>query len=222
MTTPFPPLLHALSVPVSEAPENASQGSASSVTTRGLPLALQLPRGRLVEFMDGPQLTPLTSAVSCLRYAQQQGEPSAWVQFERGPLFPPDLADSGIDLDALIVIQVPEHMGQFGLCKAAEFLLRSGGFGMVIVDLTRCRPSHDTAWQGRLLGLAREHDSWLLLLSPPRQEGSLGPLISLCIETERTRTAPGLFQLTPHVRKDKSGLLQALAPEQRRGPWGLL
>lgn len=188
----------------------------------GLPLSVQLPRGRLIEFVDGHTLAPITSAVACLRYAQQQGETAAWIQPRPGSLFPPDLADSGIDLQALVIVHVPQHSGAYGLCKAADLLLRSGGFGMVILDLIQGAPTHDSAWQGRLLSLAREHESWLILLSPARPTGSLGPLVSLCIETHRTRVEHGLFSLTPQVRKDKSALLSPLMTEQRRGPWGLL
>ena len=188
----------------------------------GLPLAAQLPRGRLIEFVDGHGLAPVTSAVACLRYAQQQGETTAWIEPSCGSLFPPDLADSGIDLQALVIVRIPDTSGPYGLCKAADLLLRSDGFGMVVLDLLHSIPSRDNAWQGRLLSLAREHESWLIILSPARAEGSLGPLISLCIETRRSRIENGLFSLTSHIRKDKSAALGSLLPEQRRGPWGLL
>jgi hypothetical protein len=70
--------------------------------------------------------------------------------------------------------------------------------------------------------LAREHRSNVLLLSERgSRSGSLGPLISLCIEPKRTRVGRGAFAIEPHARKDKSGLLCALAVEARRGPWGL-
>ena len=170
----------------------------------------------------------MTTAVTCLRHAQAEGEPAAWVQPSGGPLYPPDLAESGIDLNALIIVHVPQRAGAHGLAKAAELLLRSGGFGMVVVDLSTPpvghadRATNADAWQGRLLGLAREHQSWLLLLSDGQRAGSLGPLVSLCIEPKRRRESRARFAIEYRMRKDKSGSLYALAQERRRGSWGLL
>lgn len=186
-------------------------------------LAEQLPRGRLIEIASHPCGAQMSTAVACVRHAQAQGEPAAWVQTEGGSLYPPDLHASGIDLDALIVVHVPRGAGPHALAKAAELLLRSGGFGIVVVDLMQGPIAADVAWQGRLLGLAREHHSWLLLLSDGTQRaGSLGPLVSMCLEPRRRRVQRGRFAIEPHVRKDKSGSLCAPAAEPRRGPWGLV
>lgn len=191
-------------------------------TTPGLELSEQLPTGRLVEIARAPAGAQTTTAVACVRMAQAQGQPVAWIQPEAGPLFPPDLAQSGIDLEALLIVNVPLHAGTYGLPKAAELLLRSGGFGMVVLDLCGTPLQRDVAWQGRLLGLAREHDCWLLLLSDgAAQTRSLGPLVSLCLQPHRQRVRRGLFTVEQHVRKDKSGLLGPLSAERRRGPWGL-
>jgi recombination protein RecA len=212
-----------------------------------VPLAEQLPVGRLVEIARTADGAQMTMAVACVRQAQAQGEPVVWVQRAGGSLFPPDLADSGIDLDALLIVHVPNaHAGssaaqrvaaEHNLAKAAELLLRSGGFGLVVIDLTAvlaadanadCAPPQaksnglELAVQSRLLGLAREHRCQVLFLSERGSRGgSLGPLISLCIEPRRTRVGRGEFAVAPHARKDKSGLLCALAVEARRGPWGL-
>lgn len=207
-----------------------------------LPLASQLPAGRLVELAGDRNSCQMTQAVACLRQAQLRGETCAWVQPEGGSLFPPDLADSGVDLRALVVVHVPRSARLPGLAKAAELMLRSGGFGMVVIDLwdSRLEPhavSH-AAWQGRLFGMAREHHSHVLLLSPGEQSAmaprtrhtsprsysarsaSLGPLIGLRLRAQRTRIEVGRFALTTQVLKDKSGSLGALAEEHRRGPWG--
>jgi recombination protein RecA len=150
------------------------------------------------------------------------------VQPAAGALFPPDLADSGIDLDALLVVNVPARAGAFGAVKAAELLLRSGGFGCVVLDVREPMGGvargleRDSAWQGRLLGVAREHDSRVLLLSDGSSHtGSLGPLVSVCLEPHRRRVQRGVFAVEHRVRKDKSGVLAALADDRRRGPHGL-
>jgi hypothetical protein len=187
-----------------------------------LTLSEQLPTGRLIEITRAKAGAQLTTAVACLRAAQAQGQTAAWIQPEGGSLFPPDLAQSGIDLDALLVVHVPARAGAHGLPKAAELLLRSGGFGMVVLDLSDLSMQRGGAWQGvwqgRLLGLAREHESWLLLLTHTHD----GSLISLCLEPHRQRVARGVFTVEQRVRKDKSGMLSPLLTEQRRGPWGLL
>lgn len=66
-----------------------------------------LPAGVLVELSGDRQTARLSSAVSALRAAQARGETTAWVQRADGPLYPPDLADAGVDLDALVVVRVP-------------------------------------------------------------------------------------------------------------------
>jgi RecA/RadA recombinase len=66
--------------------------------------------------------------------AQTRGELVSWVQPEDGALFPPDLDEAGVDLDSLITIHVPRH--PFALVRAAEWLARSGAFGLTVIDLT--------------------------------------------------------------------------------------
>jgi recombination protein RecA len=206
-----------------------------------VPLAEQLPQGRLTEITRLPSGAQLTLAASCVVGAQTRGEPVAWLQPQGGSLFPPDLAENGVDLDALLVVHVPAVAGRAGLCKAAELLLRSGSFGLVVIDLvgiagegTSSESGLQLQAQSRLLGLAREHDSAVLLLSDSRRslrqdaslqtspQTSLGPLVGLCIEPHRERVSRGVFRIEPRARKDKSGSLCALATEPRRGPWGLL
>lgn len=215
--------------------------ATDAAASPALPLASQLPVGRLVELASDRSCCQMTQAVACLRQAQHRGETCAWVQPEGGSLFPPDLADSGVDLRSLIVVHVPRSARLAGLAKAAELMLRSGGFGMVVIDLwdgpLDAPSALQTAWQGRLLGMAREHASHLILLSSgPHRNAlpggqihrrnrsttltSLGPLVSLRLLTTRTRIDVGRFSLTTQALKDKSGSLGALAEEHRRGPWG--
>ena len=142
-----------------------------------------------------------------------------------GGLFPPDLAAAGLDLDALVVVHVPTSDVTAGP-RATELLLRTGAFGAVVLDLTERALPRGTAWQGRLIGLAREHATRVLLLSPRRQdEPSLGALIAVRLEVARARVGPGRFRLDAHVLKDKSGLYARGAPRlddaTRQGPVGL-
>lgn len=200
--------------------------------------------GRLLELSCSAEGQPgarTTTAVALLRHAQLQGETTVWVQPAGGTLFPPDLADSGIDLDALVVVHVPPEgppstrespprgacvptwVSPHRLCKAAELLLRSGAFGMVVLDFCHGAPPPGTeAWQGRLLGLARQHHSLLVMLTEkPTTADSLGALVGLRIEPCRHREGPGRFAIEHQVIKNKSGAPLHVAHDHVRGPWGL-
>jgi len=159
--------------------------------------------------------------VSLVIRAQSLDEPVVWVQPRSGNLYPPDLADSGVDLDALVVVNVPPDPRN--MARAAELLLRSGAFGLVVVDLTAGVPRGD-AWQGRLSALARQHECRVVLLSEKARGAaeapSLGPMVGLRVMPARERRAPGRYVLSHHLLKDKLGG-PPLAPDKRRAPWGL-
>ena len=205
------------------------------------PLTKCVGAGRLVELSaDGESVASArtTTAVSLLRHAQQSGETTAWVQPSGGFLFPPDLEHNGIDLEALAVIHVPpapcspqgraalRHrpaVAPHRLCKAAEILLRSGAFGFLIVDFCDGAPAPGSeAWQGRLLGLARQHNSLVVLLTQkPTHADSLGSLVSLRIQPQRQRDDDGQFVVTHEILKNKSGAPLRTSVDRHRGPWGL-
>ncbi len=204
-------------VPLSSTHELAAREAPRSAPKR---LAERAPAGRLAELSGRRSCGRTTLAVSLLIQAQREDEPVAWVQLESGSLYPPDLADSGIDLDALVVVRIPPRAGARGLSKAAEMLLRSGAFGLVVVDYTAGAPRGD-AWQGRLSAMARKHGSRVILLSD-REEGaaSLGAMVALRVTPAHERRGPGRFAVEQRIMKDKLGG-GALAAERRRAPWGL-
>ena len=177
--------------------------------------------GRLSELAGGRSSGRTTAAVSLVIRAQSLDEPVVWVQPRNGSLYPPDLADSGVDLDALVVVNVPPEPRH--LARAAELLLRSGAFGLVVVDLTAGVPRGD-AWQGRLSALARQHDCRVVLLSEvtrcAEEAPSLGPMVGLRVMPSCERRAPGRYVVSHRLLKDKLGG-PPLAPDKRRAPWGL-
>jgi recombination protein RecA len=199
----------------------SSARALSDEALRPAPLSLaeRVNPGRLSELSGGRSCGRTTLAVSLMIQAQLDDEPVAWVQLEDGSLYPPDLADSGIDLDALVVLRIPRRAGAHGLSKAAEMLLRSGAFGLVVVDLTAGAPRGD-AWQSRLSAMARKHGSRVILLSDGDDSVSLGSMVALRVTPERERRAPGRFAVEQRIMKDKLGG-GALAAERRRAPWGL-
>ena len=88
--------------------------------------------GRLVELSGGAASAALTTAVGLVREAQLEGEPTAWITEKQSGFFPPDVRDSGVDLEALVVVRL-EALAEGP--RAADMLLRSGGFGLVVADL---------------------------------------------------------------------------------------
>ena len=164
-----------------------------------------------------------TAAVATLREAQGMGETAAWIQYRDGTLYPPDLADSGVDLSALVVVRVPEHAGAASACRAAELLLRSGALGLIVLDVRGRGPRrHETTWQSRLHGLVRQHQSCLLMLTDKDEhEDSLGPLVGLRVAPRRERTGHGHFEVTWTALKNKSSAPWPTQRQQTRGPWGL-
>jgi len=206
--------------------------------------------GKLIEVSGGVAGARLTTAVALVRQAQLEGETTAWIQPVGGPLFPPDLADSGVDLDALIVVHIPEDRGSAGIARAAELLLRSGGYGLCVLDLSAPPPPradasaapqpaqhvpenmpvrscprglYGSAWQARLAGLARAHGCRVVLLTRgSARRDSLGPMVGLRLQPRRERRGSGLFAVDPAVLKHKGALPRPAACELRRGPWGLV
>jgi recombination protein RecA len=205
-----------------------------------------VPVGRLVELCGGAGVAQTSAAVAVLAELQRRGEQVAWVASRGAGLFPPDWDRAGIDLDALLVVHVPVDDPRAGP-RATEMLLRTGVMGAVVLDLSASRgreiegrSSERTharrevlrgeAWMGRLLGLAREHGTRLVLLSPhDREHASLGPLVSVRLAMRRAldaegrpvRDAEGRLALEADVLKDKSGLVGASvgepASESERG-----
>jgi recombination protein RecA len=183
-------------------------------------------RGRLVELSARGATGTLTAAIELVAEAQEQSEPVAWLTLQTGTFYPPDVAESGIDLAALVVVRCPDAIAA---ARAAERCLRSGAFGLVILDLGGHSESRkdDLARdlsmqiQGRLVTLAQTHDAAVICLTEKTEDtASLGSLVSLRAEALRRRERPD-FAVEVRVLKDKRrgpGFMQSM---KRRGPAGL-
>ncbi len=175
-------------------------------------------RGRLVELSARGASATLTASIDLVIEAQRDGEPVAWIMGPQGSFYPPDVADSGVDLAALVVVRVPELTAA---TRAAERLLRSGAFGLVVIDLGTEAIEVPIAHQGRLVTLAQAHDAAVVCLTEKTAEsGSIGSLVSMRAEALRVRS-PGGFELTLRVLKDKRrgpGFQKTL---RAKGPAGL-
>lgn len=190
---------------------------------KALLLSELLPRARLIEVSGRHACARTTTAVSCVVQAQARGDLVAWVQPRDGALFPPDLEAAGVDLDSFIAIHVPRLAGSFALIRAAEWLARSGAFGLTVIDLTDVRlPGSSNNWQGRLQGLLRRYDGRILLLtSNAYEEASSGSLVALRVEPRRGLLRDDRFEVHTQVLKDKIGLQTEPASDRSLAPAGL-
>ncbi|MGQ0569491.1 MAG: recombinase A [Armatimonadota bacterium] len=168
--------------------------------------------GRLVEVAGTEDSAALTLTARLILDAQQEGEQTAWIIPTESLFFAPDVLESGIDLDSLVVVRVP---GAAAGARAADKLLRSGSFGIIVVDIGP-DPRIPTPLLARLASLAQRTHTALVFLTQqggapsPTGTSSLGSLISLRVRARRQRVTADRFRCWLEVLKDK-----------RRGPtWG--
>ena len=174
--------------------------------------------GRFGEISSDLAGAALTLVFRLVLEAQKQGEPVAWITSLESTFFPPDAADIGIDLSAMAVIRASEILSA---ARATEHLLRSGSFGIVVMDVgpNAHLPLHA---QSRLAGLARKHDTALICITEKESDQpSVGSLISLRVHTARTRGKEGPFRCEVRVLKDKRRGPGRRHIEVCRGPDGL-
>lgn len=173
--------------------------------------------GRLCELSGWRASAQTTAALGLVRATQQQGEPAAWIAERTDCFFPPDAAEGGVDLNALVVVRVPEGNG---IARAADHLVRSGAFGLIILDL-QLQPL-TLPMQSRLLGLAHTHGTALVCLTKkPAHAPSLGSLVSLRGEAQRIHSAANEIICELQILKDKRRGPGAHARESCRGSAGL-
>ncbi len=159
--------------------------------------------GRLVEISSSTASAALTITFTLVRQAQERGEPVGWVTSAASFFYPPDAARGGADLAALVVVRLAEAKS---IARAGEKLLRSGAFGVVVLDLGAA--DIPMPLQTRLTGLAHRHHTALVCLTEKtRAAFSLGSLVSLRAHAEKKRAADNRFICALRIVKDK-----------RRGP----
>jgi recombination protein RecA len=174
--------------------------------------------GRLVEISGNGDTAVLTAACALIHDAQHHDEPAAWIAAADSTFFPPDAAASGIDLDSLILIRARDMASA---ARSADRLLRSAGFGLIVVDLGKDdRVPLPTLT--RLSGLARRHHAVVLFITEKSDTTpSLGSLISLAAYARREHVAGDRFRWSLVVTKDKRGAPASSHSEECRGPAGL-
>ncbi|MBI4609405.1 MAG: recombinase A [Candidatus Rokubacteria bacterium] len=174
--------------------------------------------GRLVEVSGLEATAALTLAFALVLEAQRLGEPVAWITPVESSFYPPDAAEGGVDLDALVVIRIPEARV---MARVADRLARSGGFGLIVLDLG-AQVEVPTPLQARLAGLAQKHHAIVLCLKEKASTApSLGSLVSLRVHAQRRRAPEGGFACELAVLKDKRRGPTWAHAEACRGPAGV-
>lgn len=174
--------------------------------------------GRLAEVSGSRSAASLTLVFRLVVEAQRGGETVAWIAASGSTFFPPDAVAAGADLSALPVVWAAEAAAAG---RAADLLLRSGGFGLVVLDLGAGRTLPAPALT-RLAGLAQRHDAALVLITEKDSaQASLGSLISLRVQAARVRREGDRFVCEALALKDKRHGPGWKHVEVCRGPDGL-
>ena len=177
---------------------------------------------RLVELSGNGKGAILSLALELVAGAQAQHEPCAWVTHRQQLFYPPDAAVNGVDLDALVILQLPDLKA---IRRATDHLTRSGAFGLIVVDLASGIATHPApvasrpapmaplhasvsqlplAIQSRWRALAQRHGTAIVLLTHKDPEAvSLGSLICLRGQTTRKRHASRRYICELKALKDK-------------------
>jgi recombination protein RecA len=180
--------------------------------------ALDSLAGRFAELSGPAAGAVLTAAVSLIHQSQMRGEPAVWIAVGDSTFFPPDVAASGVDLDALPVVRVTDTAMAL---RAADHLLRCGGFGVVVIDLGHQHTIRIAA-QSRLAGLARRHRSVLLCLTrKTAEQPSIGSLVSLRGEAKMEKISFDRYAWELCAIKDKRNGPGWRHSAPCRGPAGL-
>lgn len=209
---------------ISTAGIGVASGNMSHSVTREAsraPLWEWLGPGQILE-LSGRAKGKLSTVTRLLLCAQAEGEPCAWISpRDTSCAYPPDLALAGIDFSGLTWVRVPPSAGPHGVVRASEILLRSGAFGLVVVELPSVIPRGELAWQSRLSGLLRMHDVRLVLLTGSEPESpSLGPMVGLRVEPEVRVLSASRVSLGQRVLKSKLRGVVSVSPDIRGLPVG--
>ena len=181
-------------------------------------LSLESVRGRLTEISGQHSQAAITLAVELIAQCHRAGEPAAWIGPPTSLFYPPDAAGWSLDWSALALLQIEEA---HSAGRAADKLLRSGAFGLVVLDLFH-QPTLPTPLLGRLLRLAETHESALLFLTPSAQTSpSLSSLIALRVEARWKEAGPDRLQGEFRVLKDKRHGPGQCLQRSYHGPLGL-
>jgi hypothetical protein len=160
--------------------------------------------GKVVEFSGWNQSACLSLTIPLILECQRGVKECAWILPEsiRGEslFFPPDFLRAGIDCGRIPIIRSHNAVDSFGI---AEKLVRSGGFALVVLDLTAGKAVRDST-VGRLNSIVQRYQCLVLCLTRnPPGAPSMDPMIFIHVHVE-AQLHKGQFQVTAVVQKDKT------------------
>ncbi len=174
-----------------------------------------IPRGKLTE-VSGPPASGKTALVlRFVSHALSLGEPTTYLDVMRS-LDLQSCERAGVSLQRLLVVRPPSLQAAF---QSAEELLRSGGFGLVVLDLAGMIRKRAISLPSlfRLSRISKEVDATVLLLTDavPGASG-FGSTISLRLSCQVVQSVLGPAIRPPHlarayrvrfeITKSKSGM----------------
>jgi recombination protein RecA len=183
--------------------------------------------GRLTELCGGPDGAQLTCAFGLVLEAQRRGEPAAYIGGVVDAFYPPDAAQSGVDLDALVVVRARQRAAR---ARVADELCRSGAFALLIIDLAIDADEGERrvppALVSRLLGLSQKHATAVVFLSPDEPSpidtpSPIGALVSLRAQVQRRPLDDSRCVITLEAVKDKRRAPGWMHSEICRAPVGM-
>jgi len=172
--------------------------------------------GILSELSEATPCGALSVAADIILEAQREREPVAWVAGPDSIFYPPDLAGRGIDVSAVAVIRGDRPLDSL---RCAEWLVRCGAFGLVVVDAEGEWRVSDSSL-GRLQKLAERNQCAVLFLTRKTAgEASLGTRISRrgCV----ARGEPAACSVEILTLKDTVAHRTTRERRQYRGPAGM-
>lgn len=200
-----------MGLPVKESARVFKAGELARPRVRANPWAFPALTGFLAELSEENPSGAVSFAAELIASAQAQGETVAWIAGRDSIFYPPDFKECGVDLDGVLVVWA---QGAAKSMLAADQLLRSGAFGLLVVDLGADWRVSDAAL-GRLARLSELHGAAVVFLTEKLgEEQSVGSLISL----RGTISRAGTLSIAIHTTKDKQGATGSLVTRRYDKP----
>ena len=177
-----------------------------------------LVRGRINEITGGAGLGKTSLAAAVLARATGRGEVAAWIDFA-GAFDPLSMRSAGVDLARVLWVCCSgpqsglERQREKNFLKAADLVLETGGFGLIVFDFGDCSFPLMTSAALRMARRAERTSTAVLILAGRRICGTFAALTLSLIHSEAhfshpSRSAPMLFDgftIDARVTRNKLG-----------------
>lgn len=189
--------------------------------------------GSLIEIVEGRAPAALSFCSSLISQAQRADVPLAWLTSGESLFFPADMRQNGVDVGALAIVRLGAAAQ---MLRAADALIRSGAFGLLLVDGGAALDIHPSQQQ-RLSRMAKKYGVVVVFLrahlsarvaqmgktraKTSARSSRYALKASLQVEASWERAAQGHFGCTLRAIKDRRCAPGWRVQEVRRGTPGL-